>query len=367
MSLNLTTDEWDIGSISRYCQTINGVDLAQGVSSLSAPAHLLSAFDNRPDIEMMHVYSAANGIQKLRYLIANKMRQFNHVFVDPLTQIIITHGATGALACAIKALFNPGDEVFLFEPFYPGHRNLLEFFGIKVKCIPINLEDFSFDLEHLEQSISGNTRGILLCNPANPSGKVFQRDELNALSDIAEKYNFHVISDEIYEYITYDAHQHVSFASLANNSVRTITISGFSKTYNISGWRLGYASGPEPIIQSMAKIQDLLYVCPTVPLQSIAKQALFLPASYYKNMLDFYQKQRKTVINFFIQLGLKPIIPQGAYYALIDISDCFDNDQVASQQLLQTLKIATIPGRIFFESIRGQQYIRVCFAKMLPC
>ncbi len=239
----------------------------------------------------------------------------------------------------------------------------MEFFGIQVKLISFNLHDLSFDLEQLEQSISTKTRGIVLCNPANPLGKVFKEEELNALSMIVDKYHLDVISDEIYEYITYDSHSHISFARLGDNKSRTITISGFSKTYNATGWRLGYAAGPSPLISQMAKIQDLLYVCPVTLLQHAVKHVALLDDSYYKSMIQFYQKQRDIVINTFIRLGFKPILPQGTYYVLIDISTHFSDAETASKQFLQKAKIATIPGSIFFTSAVGKKYIRICFAK----
>ncbi|WP_131795568.1 pyridoxal phosphate-dependent aminotransferase [Fluoribacter gormanii] len=363
MLLSNMDSEWDIDAITEYCQKINGIDLGQGVSSLPVPEEMLVGIDNTLLDELSHQYSSPKGIGNLRKMIANKFHHFNQIIVDPETEVIITHGATGALVCAIKTLFNPGDEVLLFEPFYPAHRSLLEFFGVNVKLVPIRLSDLSFDLESLEQSISSKTRGLLLCNPANPLGKVFQKNELNVISMIVEKYNLNVISDEIYEYITYDTYQHVSFARLGNNKSRTITISGFSKTYNTTGWRLGYAAGPSTIIKQMTKIQELLYVCPVTPLQYAAKSVIFLQKSYYKNLIQFYQKQRDIVISTFIEFGFKPIMPQGAYYALIDISTGLNDDETASKQFLQKAKIATIPGRIFFTSDIGKKYIRVCFAK----
>ncbi|MGX6643047.1 pyridoxal phosphate-dependent aminotransferase [Legionella pneumophila] len=363
MLLSNVDSEWDIDAITEYCQRINGIDLGQGISSLPVPEEMLVGVDNTLLDKMSHHYSSPKGIGDLRKMIANKFYYFNQIIVDPETEVIITHGATGALTCAIKSLFNPGDEVLLFEPFYPAHRGLLEFFGVNVKLVPIRLSDLSFDLEQLEQSISSKTRGLLLCNPANPLGKVFQENELNVISMIVEKYNLNVISDEIYEYITYDSHQHISFARLGANKSRTITISGFSKTYNATGWRLGYAAGPSHIIRQMAKIQDLLYVCPVTPLQYLARNTVFLQESYYKNLIQFYQKQRDIVINTFIEFGFKPILPQGTYYTLIDISTGFNDDKTASMQFLQKAKIATTPGRIFFISAIGQKYIRICFAK----
>lgn len=363
MLLNGIEDEWNIEAVTGYCQNINGIDLSQGISSLPVPDELLSGVDNALDDQVIHRYSSSKGISGLRNMVADKFHHFNQITADPETEIIITHGATGALTCAINVLFKPGDEVLLFEPFYPAHRNLLEFFGIQVKLIPFNLCDLSFDLEQLEQSISNKTRGIVLCNPANPLGKVFQEEELNALSAIVDKYHLDVISDEIYEYITYDAHQHISFARLGDNKSRTITISGFSKTYNATGWRLGYAVGPSHLISQMAKIQDLLYVCPVTPLQHAVKRVALLEDSYYKNVIQFYQKQRDIVINTFTNLGFKPIVPQGAYYVLMNISTHFKDAETAAKQLLEKAKIATIPGSIFFTSTVGKKYIRICFAK----
>lgn len=363
MLLSGIEDEWNIEVVTGYCEKINGIDLSQGISSLPIPEELLSGVDGALDDQVMHRYSSSKGISGLRNMVADKFHHFNQITADPETEIIITHGATGALTCAIKVLFKPGDEVLLFEPFYPAHRNLLEFFGIQVKLIPFNLRDLSFDLEQLEQSISTKTRGIVLCNPANPLGKVFQEAELNALSAIVEKYHLDVISDEIYEYITYDSHQHISFARLGDNKSRTITISGFSKTYNATGWRLGYAAGPSHLISQMAKIQDLLYVCPVTPLQQAVKRIALLEDSYYKSGIQFYQKQRDIVINTFTSLGFKPIVPQGTYYVLMDISTHFSDAEMASKQLLQKAKIATIPGFIFFTSAVGKKYIRICFAK----
>ncbi|CAM4479614.1 MAG: Aspartate/prephenate aminotransferase [Legionella sp.] len=363
MLLSCVEDEWNIEAVIGYCQKINGIDLSQGISSLPVPEELLSGVDNALEDQVMHSYSSSRGLGDLRNMVADKFHHFNQITADPETEIIITHGATGALTCAIKVLFKPGDEVLLFEPFYPAHRNLLEFFGIQVKLIPFNLHDLSFDLEQLEQSISIKTRGIVLCNPVNPLGKVFQEEELNALSAIVDKYHLDVISDEIYEYITYDSHQHISFARLGDNKSRTITISGFSKTYNATGWRLGYAAGPSHLISQMAKIQDLLYVCPVTPLQHATKRVVLLDDSYYKNMMQFYQKQRDIVINTFTSLGFKAIVPQGTYYILLDISTHFNDAETASKQLLQKAKIATIPGSIFFTSAVGKKYIRICFAK----
>ncbi|MFA6301674.1 MAG: pyridoxal phosphate-dependent aminotransferase [Legionella sp.] len=363
MLLNRIENEWNIDAITGYCQKINGIDLSQGVSSLPVPEELLSGVYNALDDQVLHRYSSSKGISGLRNIVSDKFHHFNQITADPETEIIITHGATGALACAIKVLFKPGDEVLLFEPFYPAHRNLLDFFGIQVKLIPFNLRDLSFDWEQLEQSISTKTRGIVLCNPANPLGKVFQEEELNALSAIVDKYDLDVISDEIYEYITYDSHQHISFARLGDNKSRTITISGFSKTYNATGWRLGYAAGPSHLISQMAKIQDLLYVCPVTPLQHAVKRVAFLEDSYYKSVVQFYQKQRDIVLDTFINLGFKPIVPQGTYYVLMDISTHFSDAEMASKQLLQKAKIATIPGSVFFASPVGKNYIRICFAK----
>lgn len=253
-----------IRAASTECEKIGGINLGQGICDLPTPEVIKQAAIRAIEHEK-NVYSACEGVFNLRQAIAHKIQTFNKIPVQAETEVLVTHGSTGAFICATMSLFNPGDEVILFEPFYGYHKNILELYQVQVKAVPINLDDLSVQMEDLEQAITPKTRAIIICTPCNPCGKVFSEQELLAIGEIAEHYDLAVITDEIYEYITYPGYKHVSFARLKNFKERTITISGCSKTYNMTGWRLGYASGPAHVIAKMALVQDLVYVCPATP------------------------------------------------------------------------------------------------------
>jgi len=278
--------------------------------------------------------------------------------------VIVTHGATGAFICAVTTLFNPGDEVILFEPFYGYHKSILELNNIAVKAVSLNLEDLSFNPDDIINAIGPRTKGIILCTPNNPTGKVYSKEELLAIGQIAKDHNLWVITDEIYEYITYPGHEHISFASLEDFKERTLTISGFSKTYNMTGWRLGYVSGPAFVLAKMALVQDLLYVCPARPLQHAAVTALQMQPSYYNNMKESYLDKSKLMTTALNELGFKVASPQGAYYLLVDFSAFgFSDDEQAAQVLLEKALVATVPGRYFYVNPEdGKQMVRFCYA-----
>jgi len=272
-----------IRSVSKRCAELKGFNLGQGVCDIpiddtikAAAAEAINANKN--------LYAASEGVYPLRQAIAKKIKHFNQVDVDPETEILVAHGATGAYVAAVQVLYNPGDEVILFEPFYGYHKGILELFGVTVKAVPINRQDYSFDMDALTAAISNKTRGIVICSPGNPSGKVFTKDELIALGELAKERNLSIITDEIYEYFTYPGHEHVSLASINDYAERTVTLSGFSKTYNMTGWRLGYAYGPAEIINKMGLVHDLVYVCPPTPLQHAVIPALDFAQHYYDTM-----------------------------------------------------------------------------------
>jgi aminotransferase len=353
-----------IRSASVQCAAMKGINLGQGVCDMPVPDPIKKqahwAIDTNKSL-----YSSSEGLSDLRIAIANKCSLYNGFSVDPSSEVVVTHGATGAFVCATMALFNSGDEVILFEPFYGYHKNILELYDITVKTIPIQLNDLSIDFDALKKIITPKTKGIVICTPNNPTGKVFTKAELLNIGALAEYYDLVIISDEIYEYITYPEHQHVSLASLAENyRARTITISGFSKTYNMTGWRLGYASGPTQLIQKIALIQDLLYICPVTPLQHALLAAFTLEPSYYREMNLHYLFKRDLVIQQLSQLGFKTIIPQGAYYILADFSELgFSDDEQAAHSILNRAKVATVPGRAFFiRPEQGKHLLRICYA-----
>lgn len=352
-----------IREASTECSKIGGINLGQGICELTTPEIIQQAAIRAIEQEK-NIYSACEGVFNLRDAIANKIQTFNKIPVHPETEVLVTHGSTGAFICAVISLFNPGDEVILFEPFYGYHRNILELYQVNVRAVPINLQDFSIQIDDLKKEITTRTRAIIICTPCNPCGKVFSEQELIAIGEVAECHNLAVITDEIYEYITYPGYQHISFASLENFKERAITISGFSKTYNMTGWRLGYASGPAHVIAKMALIQDLLYVCPATPLQYAVIDAFKLPESYYQTMRQTYLESRDYVIGELRKIGFEVTAPQGAYYVMADFSRMgFKDDATIARALLDRAKVAVVPGRAFYlNPEKGKYVVRFCYA-----
>lgn len=352
-----------IRAASVRCAEVGGINLGQGVCDLPIEDVIKKSADDA----ILHdksLYSACEGILPLRQAVAKKLAQFNKITVDPAKELLITHGSTGAFVCAVTTLFNPGDEVILFEPFYGYHKNILELKGMQVKSVPMSLQDLTIDFDRLKQSISSRTKGIVICTPCNPTGKVFTREELLQIGALAEQYNLWVITDEIYEYITYPGYEHISFGSLEDFSKRTITISGFSKTYNMTGWRLGYVAGPAHMIEKMALVQDLLYVCPATPLQHAVIEAFKISNDYYEQMRRTYLQKRDFVVGALKELGFKVTVPQGAYYLMTDFSQLgFKNDEEAANFLLEKAKVAAVRGSAFYlNPENGKNYLRFCYA-----
>lgn len=352
-----------IRAASTRCAKIGGINLGQGVCDMPTPEIIKQA--TYQAIESDHnMYSACEGVLSLRQAIADKLASFNGIKADAETEVIVTHGSTGAFISAITTLFNPGDEIILFEPFYGYHKNIIELQGFKTRGVPINLENFEIDFDALNKAITSNTRGIIICTPCNPSGKVFTKQELLKIGALVKQHNLWVITDEIYEYITYPGYTHISPASLDDFKNRTITISGFSKTYNMTGWRLGYAAGPAEVIAKMALVHDLLYICPPTPLQHGVLAAFNLQPNYYEKMRAIYLNNRNLVVDVLTTLGFKITVPQGAYYLLADFSNLsFADDEEAATKILENAKVATVPGRAFFTNeTQGKKILRVCFA-----
>ncbi|MCW8399850.1 pyridoxal phosphate-dependent aminotransferase [Legionella sp. PATHC038] len=352
-----------IRAASTECEKIGGINLGQGICDLPTPEVIKQAAIRAIEQEK-NVYSACEGVFNLRHAIAHKIQTFNKIPVQAETEVLVTHGSTGAFICATMSLFNPGDEVILFEPFYGYHKNILELYQVHVKAVPINLHDLSIQMEDLEQAITPKTRAIIICTPCNPCGKVFSEQELLAIGDIAEHYDLAVITDEIYEYITYPGYKHVSFARLKNFKERTITISGCSKTYNMTGWRLGYASGPAHVIAKMALVQDLVYVCPATPLQHAAIDAFKLQENYYQKMCQTYLEKRDHTVRELREIGFDVTVPQGAYYIMADFSGMgFKDDATMTRILLDQAKVAVVPGRSFYlNPDKGKHVLRFCYA-----
>jgi aminotransferase len=351
-----------IRSVSRRCSEVGGINLGQGICDIPIHKDIKQAASLAIDSNR-NTYSSYEGVYRLRQAIANKLQNFNLISADPKTEIMVSHGSTGAFTCAIQVLFNPGDEVILFEPFYGYHNQILEICGVTRSSVRV-ADDFTIDWDELESKITSKTRGIIICTPCNPNGKVFTTDELLRIGDIAKRNNLAVITDEIYEYFTYPGFEHVSFASLADHWQRTVSISGFSKTYNMTGWRLGYAFGPQAIVSKMILLHDLLYVCPPTPLQYAVIDALALDQSYYSSLKKDFLNKRDLIVKSLRGIGFKVTEPQGAYYVMANFSDLpFTDDEDAVTKILDVSGVAAVPGGAFFlDPESGKYFLRFCFA-----
>jgi aminotransferase len=306
----------------------------------------------------------------LREAIAQKFATFNGLSVDPDREVLVTSGATGALHAALLALLNPGDECLVLEPFYGYHVSTLRAQRVLPVIVPLEAPDWRLDLDRLRAAITPHTRAIILNLPSNPSGKVFTQAELEALAEFCIEHDLFVFTDEMYEYFLYDGARHISFATLPGMAERTITISGFSKTFSVTGWRLGYLAADARWLPSIGYFHDLTYVCAPSPLQHGAAAGLLaLPASFYEEMAVEYQAKRDAICAALTRAGLAPSIPTGAYYVLADATRIPGADaKQKARRLLADTGIAAVAGSAFFGSNtdgtnRGENLLRFCFAK----
>ncbi|HXI03491.1 MAG TPA: pyridoxal phosphate-dependent aminotransferase, partial [Candidatus Saccharimonadales bacterium] len=334
----------EIRRMSRECERAGGVNLGQGICDQPVESAIRRRAAQAID-EGRNQYSKFEGIDPLRSRIAAKAASYNAISCDPDTQIVVTVGSTGAFALACLALLDPGDEAVVFAPYYAYHVNTLRLCGAKPVFIPLAPPAWEIDDSALEAAFSGKTRMVVVNTPCNPCGKVFTRGELERIGELARAAGAVVVTDEIYEYILFDGNRHVSLASLPGMSESTITISGFSKTYSMTGWRLGYAIAPVDIAEKMGLLNDLLYVCAPTPLQHGVIEAMDLPPSYYDEMSAGYARRRDLLAEGCRRAGIEPCMPQGAYYFLADVSalGCPD-DAAAAALLLQKAGVACVPG-----------------------
>jgi aminotransferase len=350
----------DIRRMSRECERVGGINLGQGICDLPTIPELVEGA-TEAIVGSKATYSKFEGIDPLREKIARKIERFNGFRVDPSSEIIVTVGSTGGFAAAALATLNPGDEVILFEPYYGYHLNTLKVLGIETKFVPLHLPDWSIDFDELRKAFTKKTRGIVVCTPSNPCGKVFTLTELEKIGELCREFNAAAFTDEIYEYIVYDGRRHLSMASIARDV--TITISGFSKTFSITGWRIGYVAAPAEIAKPIGLVNDLFYVCAPTPLQWGVSRALDIGEDYYRNLASDYQKKRDMLASALEESGFKPYVPQGAYYMLAEIPDDFGTASEAAMALIENARVASVPGPSFYASSNGDRLLRFCFAK----
>jgi len=369
MTLQLSKrHEWvmqsEIRNMSLECDKIGGINLSQGVCDTEVPVVVRRAAQVAMD-KGINTYTRYDGLDELREAIALKQKRFTGMDVDPKTEIIVSAGATGALYCACLALLNPGDEVILFEPYYGYHLQTLsatEAVPVYVRTLP---PDWSFTYEDLENARTSRTRGIMICSPSNPSGKVFSRQELEMVAAFAQKHDLFIFTDEIYEHFIYDGRKHIPPATIPGMSGRTITISGLSKTFSITGWRVGYCICDARWTQAIGFFSDLIYVCAPAPLQmGVAKGLASLGPGYYENLAREYLKKREMICGALSKAGLAPCVPQGAYYVLADISRLpGSSSKERAMNLLRQSGVASVPGEAFYHDDAGESLTRFCFAK----
>jgi len=355
----------EIRAMTQACVQAKGLNMAQGVCDTPVPPVVLRAAAQAME-RGKNVYSRFDGLPELRQAIAKKLTQYNGIVADPETDVTVSAGATGSFHCACLALLNPGDEVVLFEPYYQYHISAL----LAVEAVPVTVKmqapDWTFSVADIERAITPRTKAIIVNSPGNPSGKVFSRQELESITAIAQQYDLFVFTDEIYEYFLYDGRTHVSFATLPGMAGRTITIGGYSKTFSITGWRIGYSVAAARWAQAIGGMNDLLYVCAPTPLQAgVAVGIEELPDSFYRDLARDYQRKRDRFCQALAKAGLMPSIPQGAYYVLADTSRLpGTTGKERAMFLLEAIGLAGVPGEAFFSGAEGRQFIRFSYAKI---
>jgi aminotransferase len=354
----------DIRKMSRVCMDLGGVNLGQGICDQPTPDLVKAAAKAAIDADES-IYSKYEGIDALRAAIAKKMAAYNGLSCDPDTEVMVTAGSTGGFVAAVLSFVQPGDEVILFSPFYGYHMNVLKMAQPTLKSVTLRGERWEFDRDELAAAFSPATKAIVINTPANPCGKVFTREELAFISELCIEHDALAITDEIYEYILYDGNEHVSIATLPGMRERTVTISGFSKTFNMTGWRLGYSVAPVELTARMGVVNDLLYICAPTPLQHGVLAAFDLPDSYYTQLLSDYAKRRAMTMAACDSVGLTSLTPQGSYYLMVDVTGAgFTSDREAADVLMDKCGVATIPGSSFYvDPADGATQLRICFAK----
>src|ERR1700733_962113 len=354
----------EIRAMTTECDRIGGINLAQGVCDTPVPAPV-EAEAHAAIHAGYNIYTRLDGITRLRNAIATKQKRDYGLSYDPETEVLVACGATGGLHAAAMALLNPGDEVLLFEPFYGYHVATLKSMRVKPVPVPLAEPDWVLDSEALHAAVTPRTRAILLNTPANPSGKVFNRAEIEAIAAVCRDHDLFLFTDEIYEYFVYDGTEHICAATLEGMRERTIVMSGFSKTFSITGWRLGYVTADAKWMAAMAYFHDLTYVCAPSAFQHAAAAGLEqLPPEFYTQLARDHQSKRERILSALRDAGMEPSVPAGAYYVLAEATHMPGATSAEkARDLLAKTGVASVAGSAFFRPGRGEDLLRFCFAK----
>lgn len=351
-----------IRRMTRISNKYGAVNLSQGFPDFDPPKEIL---DRLAEVahEDYHQYSITWGAQNFREALAAKQTHYMGRAIDPDSEIVVTCGSTEAMMTAMMTVTNPGDKVVIFSPFYENYGADTILSGAEPIYVPLTPPDFNFDPEMLEDAFRQHPKALILCNPSNPCGKVFTRAELETIAALAKKYDVYVITDEVYEHIVYAPHTHTYFATLPGMWERTISCSSLSKTYSVTGWRLGYVIAPAPIIERAKKVHDFLTVGAAAPLQEAVIPGLKFGQDYYDDLLQKYTHKRDLFCKGLDDLGLVHNIPQGAYYVMLDISAFgYDSDLQFCEDLAAKVGVGAVPGSSFFRE-PVNHLIRFHFAK----
>jgi len=354
----------EIRVMSVECERLRGVNLAQGICDTPVPAPVIEGAA-RAMRAGHNAYVRLDGIARLRQAVSAKLDSYNHISADPEREVLIASGATGAFYAACAALLDPGDEVLIFEPFYGYHMNTIRALGAHPVFITMRAPDWTFTEDDLRRAITPRTKAIVVNTPANPSGKVFSRTELEWVRNAAIERDLFVLTDEIYEYFLYEGREHISIAALPGMAERTITISGFSKTFSITGWRIGYAACSARWKPSLGYFHDLTYICAPSPLQHACADGLEqLGDDFYSHLRADYANKRAMLCDALTQVGLTPCSPQGSYYVLADAASLpGSNSKQRAMYLLEHAGVAAVPGEAFYSGGLGKTMLRFCYAK----
>lgn len=357
-----------IRRMTRISDEYDAINLSQGFPDFDPPKEIMEALA-KAAYAGPHQYSITFGAENFREALARKQERAIGRTIDPEEEIVVTCGGTEAMMCAMMTVCNPGDKVLVFSPFYENYGADAILSGAEPIYIPLVPPEYDFDPNLLEEGFKQGAKAIIVCNPSNPCGKVFTRDELELIGKIALKYDAFVITDEVYEHMVYAPNHHTCMAALPGMYEHTITCNSLSKTYSITGWRLGYLIGPAQIIEAAKKVHDFLTVGAAAPLQEAATVGLNFPESYYEELLEKYTKKRERFLNGLDSIGLKHNIPQGTYFVLIDISEFLALEQFQGytdmefcEWMIKNIGVAAVPGSSFFKE-EVNHLIRLHFAR----
>lgn len=357
-----------IRRMTRISDEHGALNLSQGFPDFDPPKEIMDALA-KAAYEGPHQYSITFGAENFREALARKQGKAIGREINPDKEIVVTCGGTEAMMCAMMTICNPGDKVLVFSPFYENYGADAILSGADPIYVPLVPPEYNFDISIIENGFKQGAKAIIVCNPSNPCGKVFSREELMAIGELALKYDAFVVTDEVYEHMVYAPNHHTCMASLPGMYEHTITCNSLSKTYSITGWRLGYLIGPEEVIEAAKKVHDFLTVGAAAPLQEAATVGLNFPESYYENLLKVYTKKRDYFLAGLDRIGLKHNVPQGTYFVMIDIQEFLDlpqfkgwSDLEFCEWMIKNIGVAAVPGSSFFKE-EVNHLIRLHFAR----